>query len=61
MSSTYTYNYSSDESETKAATLVAMRPIQAGNATLEGRIENFLKMTVINMSNNEQVGVFYRQ
>lgn len=60
-STTFNYTYTSDESDTKSATIVAMRPVQAGNATLEGRIEGFMKMTVVNMSKNEEVGIFYRQ
>lgn len=54
---TYDYDWTCDNE----VTLVVLKPRQAGNATLEGRIENFLKMTVINTSNNSEVGVFYKQ
>lgn len=58
---TYNYSYTSDESNTKEATLVALYPKQAGNATLEGKIESFLKMTVTNTSSGSEIGVFYKQ
>ena len=49
----YTYTYSNN--------LVVLNPQEAGNATLEGRIENGIRMTLTNASNGSVICVLYRQ
>lgn len=49
----YTYRYSSG--------LVVLTPKETGNAVMEGRIENNMKMTLVNTSNGSEVAVLYKQ
>jgi len=49
----YTYRYSSG--------LVVLTPKETGNAVLEGRVENNMKMTLVNTSNGSEVAVLYKQ
>lgn len=49
----YTYQYSND--------IVLLRPVKANNALLEGTIDRDVKMTVMNVSRNSLLGVFYKK
>lgn len=51
----YTYTLSDDGG------LVVLNPTQVGKATLEGRIQNEMKMTVTNVSTGKTIGVFYKK
>jgi hypothetical protein len=51
----YTYTLSDDGG------LVVLNPTQVGKATLEGRIQNGMKMTVTNVSTGKTIGVFYKK
>ena len=52
---TYSYTF------TRSNNLVILNPQEAGNATLEGRIENGIRMSVTNASNNSEICVLYKQ
>lgn len=52
---TYSYTF------TRSNNLVVLNPQEAGNATLEGRIENGIRMSVTNASNNSEICVLYKQ
>ena len=49
----YTYRYTNG--------LVVLTPKETGNAVLEGRIENNMKMTLVNTSNGSEIAVLYKQ
>lgn len=49
----YTYKYSNG--------IVLLYPVKANNALLEGTIERGVKMTVMNVSRNSLLGVFYKK
>lgn len=49
----YTYKYTNG--------IVLLYPVQANNALLEGTIEKGVKMTVMNVSKNSLVGIFYKK
>lgn len=51
----YTYTLSDD------GVMVVLNPTQVGKAILEGRIQNKMKMTVINISTGKTIGVFYKK
>lgn len=51
----YTYTLSDDGG------LVVLNPTQVGKATLEGRIQNEMKMTITNVSTGKTIGVFYKK
>jgi hypothetical protein len=46
---------------TRSKNLVVFSPQEAGNANIEGLIENGIKMTLTNMSNNSEIAVVYKQ
>lgn len=52
---TYTYSYRRSDN------LVILTPNDAGNAVLEGRIENGVRMTLTNASNDNVVATLYRK
>ena len=52
---TYSYTF------TRSNNLVILNPQEAGNATLEGRIENGIRMSVTNASNSSVICVLYKQ
>lgn len=45
----------------RSKNLVVLSPREAGKATLEGSIENGIKMTLTNTSNNSVVAVLYKR
>lgn len=51
----YTYALSDD------GDLVVFTPTQIGNATLEGKIQSQMKMTVTNVSTGKTIGIFYKK
>ncbi|MBO5181478.1 MAG: hypothetical protein J6B92_06290 [Paraprevotella sp.] len=52
-SSPYEYSYSGD--------FIAFKPLQTGKANLEGRVTNGIRMSLINTSNDEEIGVLYKK
>lgn len=46
---------------TRADNLVILNPSEAGKATLEGRIENGIRMSITNASNGSEIAVLYKQ
>lgn len=46
---------------TRAENLVVLSPTQAGKATLEGRIENGIRMAITNASSGAEIAVLYKQ
>lgn len=55
LTDTYSYTF------TRSDNLIILNPQEAGNATLEGRIENGIRMTLTNASNSSVVCVLYKQ
>jgi hypothetical protein len=55
LTDTYSYTF------TRSDNLVILNPQEAGNATLEGRIENGIRMSLRNASNNSEICVLYKQ
>lgn len=51
----YTYKLSDD------GNLVVLTPTQVGKATLEGKIQSQMKMTVTNVSTGKTIGIFYKK
>ena len=52
-SSPYEYSYSGD--------FIAFKPLQTGMANLEGRVTNGIRMSLINTSYNEEIGILYKK
>lgn len=55
LTDTYSYTF------TRSDNLIILNPQEAGNATLEGRIENGIRMTLTNASNSSVICVLYKQ
>ena len=55
LTDTYSYTF------TRSNNLIILNPQEAGNATLEGRIENGIRMTLTNASNSSVICVLYKQ
>lgn len=56
-----TTTQTNDYSFTRSENLVVLKPTKAGLATLEGRIENGLRMSLKNASSGAEIAVLYKQ